>query len=44
MTSIESLKKPLANLDELYDVMVDAYRKGVVLHKCLKCFDAFLTI
>ena len=41
---IKNLSKPLANLDELHDVMVDAYRKGVVLHYCLKCFQTFLTI
>ena len=41
---IAKLKKPLANLDELYDVMFDAYRKGVVLYYCLKCFQTILMI
>ena len=39
----QSLYKPLENLDELHEVMVDAYRSGVVLHYCLKCFTTFLT-
>ena len=41
---IENLNKPLANLDELHDVMVDPYRKEVVLHYCLKYFQTFLMI
>ena len=40
----KSLYKSLKNLDELHEVMVDAYRSGVVLHYCLKCFTTFLTI
>ena len=41
---IENLNKPLANLNELYDVIFDAYRKGIVLHYCFKCFQTFLAI
>ena len=39
----QSLYKPLEDLDELHEVMVDAYRSGVVLHYCFKCFTTFLT-
>ena len=40
----QSLYKSLENLDELYDVIFDAYRGGIVLHYCFKCFTTFLTI
>ena len=36
--------KSLKSLDELHEVMVDAYRRGIVLHYCFKCFITFLTI
>ena len=39
----QSLHKSLEDIDQLYDVMVDAYRRGVVLNYCLKCFTIFLT-
>ena len=40
----QGLYKSLENLDEFYNVMVDAYHRGDVLHYCLKCCSTFLTI
>ena len=37
------LNKSIASIDQLYEVVADAYRNEVSLYYCLKCFQLFLT-
>ena len=37
------LKNSVADIDELYEVVADAYRNDVLLNYCLKCFKLFLS-
>ena len=44
MSAIEisrNLNKSVADIDELYEVVADAYRHDVSLYYCLKCFKLF---
>ena len=37
------LSKSVADIDELYEIVADAYRNNVLLYYCLKCFQLFLS-
>ena len=37
------LNKSFADIDELYEVVADAYRHDVLFYYCLKCFKLFLS-
>ena len=38
-----NLQKSVTDIDELYEVVTDAYRNDVLLYYCLKCFKLFFS-
>ena len=37
------LNKSVSDIDQLYDVVADAYQNDILLYYCLKCFKIFFS-